>query len=349
MRITIGFGTRGNQIKKLVHETGKRMSVAAVRFAFLSMAITICLLMAQSGLAQSIISGEITGTVTDSTHAVVPNATVTLISTESGFNATATTNSSGAFRFPLLRPGNYTLTVTAPNFRTSKRDVVAAVGQVVEVPVQLEVGATTETVEVTATQPVLDTENANLATTVSPAQIRNSRIPGGVLTKYPLTAPGVVLSTGAGYGNFTAHGLPGTSNLYTINGGDMNDPYNNLNNSGSSNNMLGSNEIQEVAIVSNGYTGQYGRAASINMNFTTKSGSNSFHGNAKWDWNGRYLNANDWFFNSLGNPRPFANSNEWGGSIGGPIKKDKLFFFYDNEGLRYVLPGGADVWVPTAQ
>src|SRR5258708_39829601 len=85
------------------------------------------------------------------------------------------------------------------------------------------------------------------------------------------------------------------------------------------------------------------------MNFTTKSGSNSFHGNAKWDWNGRYLNANDWFFNANGQPRPFANSNEWGGSFGGPIKKDKLFFFYDNEGLRYVLPGGADVYVPTTQ
>jgi hypothetical protein len=320
-----------------------------VRFATLLVTIGVCLLMARPGSAQSIISGEITGTVTDATHAVVPNATVNLLSTESGFNATATTSSSGTFRFPLLRPGTYNLSVTANNFRTSKRTVDAGVGQVTDVTVQLEVGATTETVEVTATAPVLDTENANLATTYNPTQIENIPSPGGDLTNYALTAPGVVLSTGAGYGNFTAHGLPGTSNLYTINGGDMNDPYNNLNNSGSSNNMLGANEIQEVAIVSNGYTGQYGRAASINMNFTTKSGSNSFHGNAKWDWNGTRLNANDWFFNSGGIAKPFANSNEWGGSIGGPIKKDKLFFFYDNEGLRYVLPGGADVWVPTTQ
>jgi hypothetical protein len=349
MRITFGVDVRGNQLKNPGRAMRKRMIVPSLRFAAFVVAITICLLLAQAGSAQSIISGEITGTVTDSTHAVVPNATVTLTSTESGFSATTTTSSSGTFRFPLLRPGNYTVTVTANSFRTSKRDVAAGVGQVTEVPVQLEVGATTETVEVTATTPALETENANLATTYAPTQIENIPSPGGDLTNYALTAPGVVLSTGAGYGNFTAHGLPGTSNLYTINGGDMNDPYNNLNNSGSSNNMLGANEIQEVAIVSNGYTGQYGRAASINMNFTTKSGSNSFHGNAKWDWNGRYLNANDWFFNSLGNPRPFANSNQWGGSIGGPIKKDKLFFFYDNEGLRYVLPGGADVWVPTTQ
>src|SRR4029077_11954112 len=140
------------------------------------------------------------------------------------------------------------------------------------------------------------------------------------------------------------------SNLFTVNGGDMNDPYSNLNNSGSSNNMLGSNEVQELSLVSNGYTGQYGRAAGVNMNFTTKSGSNAFHGNAKWDWNGRYLNANDWFNNHTNTPRPFANSNQWGGSFGGPIIKNKLFFFFDSEGLRYVLPGGGTpVYVPTTQ
>jgi len=350
MKITFGFDASDNQVKNLVQGTRKRTGVAVVRLAsFLSIVITICLLIAPPGLAQSIISGEITGTVTDSTHAVVPNATVTLLGAESGFNATTTTSSSGTFRFPLLRPGTYTVTVTANNFRTSKRDVVAAVGQVIDVPVQLEVGPTTETVEVTATQPALETENANLATTYSPNQIENIPSPGGDLTNFALTAPGIVLSTGAGFGNFTAHGLPGTSNLYTINGGDMNDPYNNLNNSGSSNNMLGQNEIQEVALVTNGYTGQYGRAASVNMNFTTKSGSNSFHGNAKWDWNGRYLNANDWFNNANGTARPFANSNQWGGSFGGPILKNKLFFFYDNEGLRYVLPGGGPVYIPTAQ
>jgi hypothetical protein len=203
-------------------------------------------------------------------------------------------------------------------------------------------------VEVTAATPLLQTENANISTTYNPTQIDLTPNPGGDLTNYALTAPGVVLSTGAGYGNFSTNGLGGTSNLYTINGNDMNDPYNNLNNSGSSNNMLGQNEVQEVAIVQNGYTGQYGRAAGANLNFTTKSGTNSFHGNAKWDWNGRYLNANDWFNNQSSTPRPFANSNQWGGSFGGPIIKNKLFFFFDSEGLRYVLPGGGvPVYIPT--
>src|ERR1700722_9751858 len=300
--------------------------------------------------AQSIISGDIVGTVTDPTGAEVAGASVVLTSEETGSVQTVTTSTTGSFRFPLLRPGVYRVSVKAMGFSAATQDVTAGVGQVTTASVQLRLGTTGETIEVTGAAPLLETENANLATTYTPAQIENMPSPGGDLTNFALSAPGVVLSTGAGYGNFTAYGMPGTSNLFTINGGDMNDPYSNLNNSGSSNNMLGQNEVQEVAIVHNGYTGQYGRGASVNMNFTTKSGSNSFHGNAVWDWNGRYLNANDWFNNNTNTPRPFANSNQWGGSFGGPIVKNKLFFFFDSEGLRYVLPGGGlPVYVPTTQ
>jgi hypothetical protein len=85
------------------------------------------------------------------------------------------------------------------------------------------------------------------------------------------------------------------------------------------------------------------------MNITTKSGSNQFHGDAMWLWNGRALNANDYFSNASGAPRSFANSNQWAGAIGGPLKKDKLFFFYDNEGMRYVLPNSVKVFVPSQQ
>jgi hypothetical protein len=311
-------------------------------------AMVLLIASATTVSGQNIISGEIGGVVTDASGAVVPNATVTLTNKDLGIEQSVTTGDTGSYRFPLLRPGVYTVTAAAPNFANATATATAAVGQVTNVPLQLKLGSASATVEVTSAEPILETENANITTTFTPSQIENLPNPGGDLTNYALSTPGVVLSTGAGYGNFTAYGMPGTSNLYTINGGDMNDPYNNLNNSGSSNNMLGQNEVQEVAVVHNGYTGQYGRGASINMNFTTKSGSNSFHGNAKWDWNGRYLNANDWFNNNTGTPRPFANSNEWGGSVGGPIKKNKLFFFYDNEGLRYVLPAGSTpVYIPT--
>jgi hypothetical protein len=300
--------------------------------------------------AQTIISGDITGTVTDPTGAAVPSAVVTLTSVESGAIQSVTTDSTGEFRFPLLRPGAYRLQVAAQGFATVAQTVTAAVGQVVSANVKVPVKGASQLVEVTGAAPLLETESANLAAIYTPREIELTPNPGGDLTNYALSAPGVALSTGGGYGNFTTYGMPGTSNLFTVNGGDMNDPYSNLNNSGSSNNMLGVNEIQEVAIVNNGYTGQYGRAAGANMNFTTKSGGNSFHGNAKWDWNGRYLNANDWFNNHTDTARPFANSNQWGGSFGGPIVKNKLFFFFDSEGLRYVLPGGGTpVYIPTTQ
>ena len=141
--------------------------------------------------------------------------------------------------------------------------------------------------------------------------------------------------------------MPATANLFTINGNDYNDPFLNLNNSGASNLLLGSNEVQEVAVVSNGYTGQYGRQAGAQVDYTTKSGGNAFHGDAVYYWNGSALNANDFFLNAGGQPRPFENNNQWAASLGGPIKKDKAFFFMNTEGLRYTFGSSTQVFVPT--
>ena len=120
--------------------------------------------------------------------------------------------------------------------------------------------------------------------------------------------------------NFSILGMLGSSYLYTING--MNDSDNGLLQlTGSLFLFLGQNQIQETTVVSTGYPGQFGGAAGENVNYVTKSGSNEFHGNAQYYWNGRVLNANDWFNKALGNPRPFDTANQWAGSIGGPIKK----------------------------
>jgi hypothetical protein len=299
--------------------------------------------------AQSVVSGEIDGTVTDPAGAVVPNATVHLSSSETGTNESTATGSNGAFRFALVKPGSYTLTVSVAGFKTEKFTVVASLGQATNIPVKLEVGTQSQSVEVTAEAPLLHTENANNITTIDTRVLDNLPSPGQDITNYVLQAPGVTVSTGGGYGNLTANGLPGTANLYTVNGNDYNDPYLNLNNSGASNLLLGVNELQEIAVVTNGYTGEYGRAAGANVNYTTKSGSNQFHGNAGWFYNDGAFNANDWFNNAGGTPRPHAVANQWVGSVGGPIKKDKLFFFYDNEGIRYVLPGGGvPEYLPTS-
>ena len=298
--------------------------------------------------AQSSVSGQVDGTVTDPAGAVVPNASVNLASSETGFTGNTKSDANGEFHFALVKPGNYTVTVTMTGFATSKRSVTVSLGQVSKVPIPLEVSGKVETIEITTAAPLLSTENANLNTTVDRNTIENIPSPGQDITNFAMTTPGVFLSTGAGYGNFTANGLPGTSNLYTVNGNDYNDPYLNLNNSGASNLLLGANELQEIAVVTNGYTGQYGRMAGANVNYTTKGGTNQFHGNAIWYYNGNVMNANDWFNANTATPRPHEVSNQWAGSIGGPIKKDKLFFFFDTEGLRYVLPGGGgQVYVPT--
>ena len=120
--------------------------------------------------------------------------------------------------------------------------------------------------------------------------------PGGDITNIAFTAPGVVGSTRqTGYGNFTANGLPGTSNLFTVNGENDMDPYFNINNTGATNLTLGSNEVQEATVMTNPYSAQYGQFMGAQVSYITKSGTNEFHGNAQYWWNGRYLNANNWF------------------------------------------------------
>src|SRR5581483_8525660 len=221
--------------------------------------------------AQNVVSGDVAGTVTDPSGAVVPNAKVELKSPETGYDKTVTTGPSGDFRFSLLKPGAYTLTIAATNFSKVSRNLNVNLGQVTNASTSLALGASTTTVEVSGEAPILQTENANLTTTFDTRAVQQLPNPGGDLTYFAQTAPGVAMNTsGGGYGNFSAFGLPATSNLFTENGNDENDPFLNLNNSGSSNLLLGKNEVQEVAIVTNGYTGQYGRMAGADVNYTTK-------------------------------------------------------------------------------
>ncbi|MCU1309607.1 MAG: Oar protein [Candidatus Angelobacter sp.] len=297
--------------------------------------------------AQTISTGDIAGTVTDSSGAVVPNATVTVKDVGTGAGRTVATNSSGAYRVPLLKPGTYNVSAAATGLTTQTFKAAVAVGQVQVVNLIATPQAATEVVEVTSSAPLLNTENANLSTSFNSTQLSLLPMPGGDITTVAFTAPGVAVSTGAGFGGFSSFGLPATSNLFTVNGNDNMDPYLNLNNSGASNLTLGSSEIQEAVVVQNGYGAQYGRQAGAQVNFTTKSGGNQFHGTAQYNWNGAVLNANDWFNNNTGTPKGKANSNQWMGSISGPIKKDELFFFYSNEGLRYILPSSGTVSLPS--
>src|SRR5579871_1302474 len=302
--------------------------------------------------AQSLVSGSVTGTVTDPTGAVVPNATVTLKSNATGQTSTQTTNSSGVYRFQFLTPGTYTLTATAPNFKSSSSTVAVSVGQATTNNMTLALNATSQTVTVTSEAPVIQTENGNVSTTFTPAQVALVPNPGNDLSYIPQTSPGAKMNTQSGYGNFETFGLPGTSNVFTMNGMNDNDPFLNVNNSGATNLLLGQNDVQEVTVVNNGYSGQYGGLAGANVNYVSKSGSNDWHGNAEYFWNGRIMNANNYFnkhTTGTVTPRPFDNVNQWAASLGGPIKKDKTFFFVDTEGVRIVLPTVTPTNIPSPQ
>jgi len=310
--------------------------------------IAVCMALQAAG--QSIVTGDAVGTVTDPSGAVLSGATVLLTSADTGASQSVVTGSNGFYRFPLLKPGNYTLLVKQSGFKSATQSILVSVGQITTTNLKLEVGAASEVLEVTGAPPLIETENANLATTYSSNQLQQLPAPGGDVTSYAYSAPGITLNSAAGYGNFSSYGLPSTSNLFTTNGNDNMDPYLNLNNSGASNLSLGSNELDQISVVQNGYTAQYGRQAGAQLNAATKSGTNSFHGNASYWWNGSSLNANDWFSNNVGTPKPFANSNQWAASLGGPIVKNKLFFFADQEGLRFVLPGSSgNQYLPTPQ
>jgi hypothetical protein len=297
--------------------------------------------------AQTTTTGEVSGVITDPSNAVVPDATVTLQDNAKGTTQDTKTSKDGVYHFYLLSPGSYTVTATATGFKTISRHVTVALGQIADGNVQLSLGSSAMSVTVTEAAPLVQTENGDTSTAISAQQVANVPNPGNDLSAIAQIAPGAVMNTQGGMGNVEAFGLPATANLFTMNGMDDNDPFLNLNNSGASNLLLGSNEIQEADVVTNGYSAGYGTFSGINVNYITKSGGNDFHGNAVYYWNGRALNANDWFSKAFGENRPFVNANQYAASVGGPIKKDKLFFFFNTEGLRVLIPVPSNIQIPT--
>ena len=306
---------------------------------------TVMLILVPAIFPQSVTSGDIVGVVTDPSGAVIPNAKVTATNDNTGAVHNATTNGEGFYRFSFLQPGPYTVTTTASGFQPKSAKVQVAVGIVANGNIAMAVTAASTTVEVTTTPTQID--NGDVSTNFSQEQIAAIPNPGNDLSAIAQTSPGTVMNTGMGFGNFSTFGLPGTSNLFTLDGQNDNDPFLNLNNSGATNLLLGANDVSEATVTSNGYSGQYGQLAGAQVNYVTKSGTNQWHGNAIYYWNGRVMNANSYLNNNAGNPRPFDNVNQWAASFGGPIVKDKTFFFFNYEGLRVVIPTSGQVRIPT--
>ncbi len=309
-----------------------------------SVAVTIS---APAAHPQSNISGDIVGTVTDPTDAVVSNATVTLKSQDTGASSVAVTSGTGAYRFPLLKPGTYTVTATESGFQSSTLTVTVATGQIAQGDIRLTVGQSSQIVESSEAAQILHVDDAQISTTFDLQQIQNLPNPGNDLTFVAQTTPGAVMNTQGGYGNFSTNGLPATSNTFTVNGGYEGDPYLNLNNSGATNLLLGNNDVETVTVTTNSYDAAFGGLGGAQVNEISRSGGNKFHGNLTYWWNGRVMNANSYFNKQAGSPRNFDNVNQWAAAIGGPIKRDKIFGFIDTEGIRVIIPVSGTAYGPS--
>jgi hypothetical protein len=320
--------------------------------------VAIAVLSAEA-LGQGETTSAIVGQATDATGAVVPGATVTVTSHDTGSKRSAKTDEAGRFNFPQLKPGSYAVRIEAQGFEPQEADkVFSGLGQRQTVNFLLRVARSNETVEVSSEAPIINPSNANTSTTVDTPALEDLPNPGGDLT-YPLQfAPGALINTAGsgndfvggtnGYGNVEFNGLPALSNGYIVDGLETNDPLTNLNSGLSTNLVLGLNSISEVTVNTLSYSVDQGRYGASQINYVTKSGTNQFHGNLYELWNGSILNAADYFTNATpGNHKPGSNVNHFGGSLGGPILHDKLFFFFDSEWVRIALPIVTPTTVPT--
>jgi hypothetical protein len=303
-------------------------------------------------------TSAIIGQVTDASGAAVPKAIVTVTNKETGLKRSATTDDSGRFNFPQLKPGTYSVKVEAEGFEPQQNDAVSSsLGQKQTVDFTLKIAQSQQTVEISGEAPILNPENANTSTNLSARALEDLPNPGGDLT-YPLQfAAGALINTAGssndfiggtnGFGNVEFNGLPALSNGYIVDGLETNDPLTNLNSGLSTNLVLGLNSIAEVTVNTLSYAVDQGRYGASQVNYVTKSGSNQFHGNLYELWNGAKFNAADYFTNAAGKHKPRSTVNHFGGSVGGPIVHDKLFFFFDSEWVRIALPVVTATTVPT--
>jgi hypothetical protein len=309
--------------------------------------------------AQGETTSAIVGQVTDATGAAVPGANVTITSRETGLTRTASTDEAGRFNFPQLKPGEYSVRVEVEGLEPQQKEkVVSGLGQKQSVDFTLKIARSKQIVEVSGQAPLINPEEANTSTTLNALSLEDLPNPGGDLT-YPLQfSPGALINTAGssndfvggsnGYGNVEFNGLPALSNGYIVDGLETNDPLTNLNSGLSTNLVLGLNSISDVTVNTLSYSVDQGRYGASQVNYITKSGTNRFHGNLYEVWNGSALNAADFFTNATpGNHKPRSTVNHFGGSLGGPIVRDKLFFFFDSEWVRIALPIVTPTTVPT--
>jgi hypothetical protein len=310
-----------------------------VKRAVLSLGVALLLPVA---LAAQAVTGTILGTITDSTGAVMPGATVTLRNLGTGLTRTMTTDAAGEYTAPSLPTGKYSVTAELSGFKTSTvPSVDLGVDQHVRMNLHLEVGAVEESVTVTGVSPLVQTSSSELGTTVGTEQIQTLPLNGRNFVNLTRTVPGVVRGIpganidGAGSlawrasASFSANGQRPRDNNYMLDGVDNNETW------------LQTvvlfpsvDALDEFKLQTSTYSAEFGRSLGGVVNLQIKSGANALHASGFEFLRNSAFDANNFFNNRAGRPKPDFSQHQFGGTAGGPIVKDKTFYFFDYQGFR---------------
>jgi hypothetical protein len=329
------------------------MQSPIVRFCF---ALIVALLFAFGAFAQSTTDGAIGGTVTDSSGAAVPNAKVIVRSNGTNAAEAVVTDDTGYFRVGKLQPATYTVTVDVQGFAPFKAErVVVQVGSITDISVRLNIASAGATVVVSAEVPQVNTNSAEFAPTLDQNAISNLPINGGRWSSFALLTPGAV-NDASGFGLISFRGMSTLLNNNTVDGGDNNQAFFSEERGRT---RIGYSSakaaVQEFQVNTSNYSAEYGRAAGAVVNTVTKSGTNQYHGEVYF-----YDRDNEWGainpFTTLTDKTTFVTSpykpvdvrKMYGFGVGGPIKKDKIFFFFAFDRYDRNFPGTAKAASPSA-
>jgi hypothetical protein len=288
---------------------------------------------------------SILGHVTDATNAGIPRATVKINRVDTNETHETVTDEAGSFSFVFLTPGSYRVQASAPGFKTIERDhLILETDDTVSLPLKLSLGDVTERVSVSATREVLDLSSASHVTRLDPAKLADLPLVGRQAYSLVSLTPGVIF-TQEQFGTTGFAGLRGwdANNRFIINGGLVGTNQFLLN--GAPVSLTGSwqfspnvDAIEEFRVLTNSYDAQYGRTGGGTVAITLKSGGNSWHGNLFEYFHNAVLDANTTQNNQTGLVRGKHNTHQYGGTIGGPLRRNKDFLFFSYEGFREIDP-----------
>ena len=307
-----------------------------VKLFFVS-AIVLCL--TSIAFAQSTTTGAIGGVVTNPNKEVVPGASVSAVSAATNKEDTATTDDTGRFKITNLQPGIYKITINSSGFSPYiQESVVVEVGLETKLEANLQVGAVTGTVEVTSEAPVINTSQQDFSTNINQTSINELPINGRRASSFVLLTPGAVPD--GDFGLISFRGISGLLNNSTVDGGNNNQAFF-AEEAGRTriSSAISQAAVREFQVNTSNYSAEYGRAAGGVVNTVTKSGSNEFHGNLFYYLRDNKLGARNPRGFNRGLPlKPVDRRHQFGGTIGGPIAKDKLFFFFSYDQQKREFP-----------